>query len=134
MLSLILACDDPYETADIFTAKLGWTLDFTTPPESGDPLAAGGLRDPPGVPRGARRVRPRARGLVGREADVEGDRIARGARRVHLLDPERGALPDGVDEPVLGAVGARLGGVAQHRLPERPDRRDVEGVDRDLQD
>jgi hypothetical protein len=45
MLSVLLACDDPYETADVFTAKLGWTLVFATPPESGDPLAAVVLGD-----------------------------------------------------------------------------------------
>jgi catechol 2,3-dioxygenase-like lactoylglutathione lyase family enzyme len=45
MLSVILACDDPYETADFFVEKLGWQLVFATLPESGDRLAAVELGD-----------------------------------------------------------------------------------------
>jgi hypothetical protein len=45
MLSVILACDDPYETADLFTENLGWTLAFASPPDCGDPLACVSLGD-----------------------------------------------------------------------------------------
>lgn len=38
MIRPILACTDPYETARTFRSA-GWTLDFSQPPESGDPLA-----------------------------------------------------------------------------------------------
>lgn len=37
MLRPILACQDPYETGRAFQSA-GWTLDFSQPPESGDPL------------------------------------------------------------------------------------------------
>lgn len=37
MIRPILACQDPYETGRTFRSA-GWTLDFTQPPESGDPL------------------------------------------------------------------------------------------------
>ena len=37
MLRPILACQDPYETGRTFQSA-GWTLDFSQPPESGDPL------------------------------------------------------------------------------------------------
>jgi len=45
MLSVILACDDPYETADLYTERLGWRLVFATPRDSGDPLASVALGD-----------------------------------------------------------------------------------------
>jgi catechol 2,3-dioxygenase-like lactoylglutathione lyase family enzyme len=45
MLSVILACDDPYETADLYTERLGWRLVFATPRDSGDPLACVALGD-----------------------------------------------------------------------------------------
>ncbi|HEY3958571.1 MAG TPA: VOC family protein [Streptosporangiaceae bacterium] len=45
MLSVILACDDPYETADLYTGRLGWRLVFATPRDSGDPLACVALGD-----------------------------------------------------------------------------------------
>ena len=37
MIKPILACQDPYETGRAFQSA-GWTLDFSQPPESGDPL------------------------------------------------------------------------------------------------
>lgn len=39
MLSVILACDDPYEAADFFVKQLGWTLVFATPRDNPDKLA-----------------------------------------------------------------------------------------------
>ena len=37
MLRPIVACVNPYETAKIYEAA-GWHVDFSSPPESGDPL------------------------------------------------------------------------------------------------
>ena len=37
MIRPILACIDPYKTAEEFSAA-GWHIDFSQPPESGDPL------------------------------------------------------------------------------------------------
>lgn len=37
MIRPILACTDPYKTAEEFAAA-GWSIDFSQPPESGDPL------------------------------------------------------------------------------------------------
>ena len=37
MIQPILACVDPYKTAEEFAAA-GWNIDFSQPPESGDPL------------------------------------------------------------------------------------------------
>lgn len=42
MLTPILATDDPYEAAEVFV-RAGWSLVFTTPAGSGDPLACVGL-------------------------------------------------------------------------------------------
>ena len=42
MLIPILATDDPYAAAAAFTDS-GWSLAFSTPPDSGDPLACVGL-------------------------------------------------------------------------------------------
>lgn len=42
MLSPILATDDPYVAAAAFI-DAGWSLVFSTPPDSGDPLACVGL-------------------------------------------------------------------------------------------
>ena len=39
MLSVFLACDDPYETARLMTDHLGWQLEFATPADSEDRLA-----------------------------------------------------------------------------------------------
>ncbi len=44
MIRPILACADPYKAADIFVAA-GWTIDFSQPPESGDPLVGVSLCD-----------------------------------------------------------------------------------------
>lgn len=38
MIRPILACENPYAAAEKFVSA-GWTLDFSQPPESGDPLA-----------------------------------------------------------------------------------------------
>lgn len=37
MIRPILACVDPYKAAEDF-ATAGWNIDFSQPPESGDPL------------------------------------------------------------------------------------------------
>lgn len=37
MIRPILACVDPYKSAAVFAAA-GWNIDFSQPPESGDPL------------------------------------------------------------------------------------------------
>ena len=39
MLSVILACDDPYRAATFFVERLGWELVFATPADSDDRLA-----------------------------------------------------------------------------------------------
>ena len=44
MLRPILACKDPYEAGRAFQTA-GWTMDFSQPPESGDPLVGVSLRD-----------------------------------------------------------------------------------------
>lgn len=45
MLSVFLACDDPYATAEEMTGKLGWHLEFATPRESDDKMARVSLGD-----------------------------------------------------------------------------------------
>lgn len=37
MIRPILACKDPYKASEEF-ASVGWNIDFSQPPESGDPL------------------------------------------------------------------------------------------------
>lgn len=44
MIKPILACENPYETAQLF-AGAGWNIDFSQPPESGDPLVGVSLLD-----------------------------------------------------------------------------------------
>jgi len=44
MLTPILATDDPYQAADAFEAA-GWSRIFSTPPDSGDPMACVALAD-----------------------------------------------------------------------------------------
>lgn len=44
MIQPILACENPYETAMKFVGA-GWNLDFSQPPESGDPLVGISLFD-----------------------------------------------------------------------------------------
>ncbi len=44
MLSPIIACVDPYETAELYKAA-GWRIDFSSPPESGDSLVEVSLYD-----------------------------------------------------------------------------------------
>ena len=39
MLSVFLACDDPYQIARLMTDELGWRLEFATPADSDDKLA-----------------------------------------------------------------------------------------------
>jgi hypothetical protein len=39
VLSVFLACDDPYQTARLMTDELGWLLEFATPADSDDRLA-----------------------------------------------------------------------------------------------
>jgi uncharacterized glyoxalase superfamily protein PhnB len=45
MLSVFLACDDPYETARFFVSELGWQHVFATPSDSDDRLACVRLAD-----------------------------------------------------------------------------------------
>jgi uncharacterized glyoxalase superfamily protein PhnB len=45
VLSVFLACDDPYATARLLTDTLGWQLEFATPRESDDKLACVRLGD-----------------------------------------------------------------------------------------
>jgi catechol 2,3-dioxygenase-like lactoylglutathione lyase family enzyme len=45
VLSIILACDDLYETAKFMTERLGWRLVFATPSDSDDRLACVGIGD-----------------------------------------------------------------------------------------
>jgi catechol 2,3-dioxygenase-like lactoylglutathione lyase family enzyme len=44
-MSVFLACDDPYDTADWLTDALGWHLEFATPRQSDDKLACVRLGD-----------------------------------------------------------------------------------------
>lgn len=44
MIRPILACENPYKTAEEFVAA-GWEIDFSQPPESGDPLVGISLYD-----------------------------------------------------------------------------------------
>ena len=44
MIRPILACENPYKTAEEFVAA-GWKIDFSQPPESGDPLVGISLYD-----------------------------------------------------------------------------------------
>ena len=44
MIRPILACKNPYRTAEEFVAA-GWKIDFSQPPESGDPLVGVSLFD-----------------------------------------------------------------------------------------
>ena len=44
MIRPILACINPYEAAEEF-ATAGWNVDFSQPPESGDPLVGVSLCD-----------------------------------------------------------------------------------------
>jgi uncharacterized glyoxalase superfamily protein PhnB len=39
VLSVFLACDDPYEIANLMTERLGWHMEFATPADSEDRLA-----------------------------------------------------------------------------------------------
>jgi uncharacterized glyoxalase superfamily protein PhnB len=39
VLSVFLACDDPYQVAQLMTDQLGWRLEFATPADSDDRLA-----------------------------------------------------------------------------------------------
>ena len=39
MLSVFLACDDPYSAAQYFVETLGWELEFETPADGDDQLA-----------------------------------------------------------------------------------------------
>src|SRR5690349_19915064 len=64
--------------------------------------------------------------LVMRYAQVEVDPVAMRPGPVHLLEPDRRTLADRVQERVGRAVRSGLGRVTQHRLPERPDRGDVQ--------
>jgi hypothetical protein len=58
------------------------------------------------------------------------DPVALRPGRVHLLEPDRRPLAERVDQavPALGLVG-----VAERRLPERADLRDVQRVDGKLE-
>jgi catechol 2,3-dioxygenase-like lactoylglutathione lyase family enzyme len=45
MLSVFLACEDPYEAASFFVEKLGWRLAFATPRDGDDQMACVALGD-----------------------------------------------------------------------------------------
>ena len=45
MLTVFLACDDPYETARLMTDRLGWRLEYATPANSDDKVACVSLSD-----------------------------------------------------------------------------------------
>jgi catechol 2,3-dioxygenase-like lactoylglutathione lyase family enzyme len=45
VLSVFLACDDPYQTAQFMTDRLGWRLVFATPSDSDDKLSCVGIGD-----------------------------------------------------------------------------------------
>lgn len=45
MLSVFLACDDPYQTSEVLVAAAGWRLVFATPPDSDDKVACVALGD-----------------------------------------------------------------------------------------
>jgi uncharacterized glyoxalase superfamily protein PhnB len=45
VLSVFLACDDPYASAEFMTQQLGWRLVFATPRDSDDLLACVALGD-----------------------------------------------------------------------------------------
>jgi catechol 2,3-dioxygenase-like lactoylglutathione lyase family enzyme len=45
VLSVFLACDDPYAVAEFMTERLGWRLVFATPRDSDDRLACVALGD-----------------------------------------------------------------------------------------
>jgi hypothetical protein len=45
VLSVFLACDDPYQVAQLMTNQLGWRLEFATPPASDDRLACVSLSE-----------------------------------------------------------------------------------------
>ena len=44
MIKPILACENPYQVAESFR-DAGWSIDFSQPPESGDPLVGISLFD-----------------------------------------------------------------------------------------
>jgi catechol 2,3-dioxygenase-like lactoylglutathione lyase family enzyme len=45
VLSVFLACDDPYASAEFMTERLGWRLVFATPRDSDDRLTCVALGD-----------------------------------------------------------------------------------------
>jgi uncharacterized glyoxalase superfamily protein PhnB len=45
VLSVFLACDDPYQVAQLMTDQLGWRLEFATPADSDDKVACVSLSD-----------------------------------------------------------------------------------------
>jgi uncharacterized glyoxalase superfamily protein PhnB len=103
VLSVFLACDDPYQTARLLTERLGWRLEFATPADSDDKLACVSLGD--------------AEVMLG-TAD---ERFLPSASRAH-----RGAgvtvyirLPDTADIAAMHARHAEAGLVSQP-LAQRP--------------
>src|SRR6266511_1567506 len=83
--------------------------------------------------RGERGLDPAGR-LVMRDRDVEVDPVTLRARLAHLLEPDRRALSERVDQRGLRSRLAGLVAVAHHGLPKWTDRGDVQPVDRDLKD
>jgi uncharacterized glyoxalase superfamily protein PhnB len=45
VLSVFLACDDPYQAAQLMTDQLGWRLEFATPADSDDKVACVSLSE-----------------------------------------------------------------------------------------
>jgi hypothetical protein len=71
--------------------------------------------------------------LVVWHRNVDVDPVALRPRRVHLLEPDRRPLPERVGQAARRPAPAWLVAVAEHRPPERPDLRDVQRVDANLE-
>ena len=89
---------------------------------------AGAALSETSVPPAAIAAAIRCCGDIVRNGDVEVDAVALRSWRVHLLEPERRGAAVGIL-----AVVVEMRFVAEHRLPEGLDRRDVERIDRDLE-
>jgi hypothetical protein len=89
------------------------------------PAGRVGAADDPAADR-ERGVNP-GLNLVVRHVDVDVEAVAPGPRRLHLLEPETRPLAVRVKQVLFAGCG-----VAEHRVPERPNLGDIQGVDRDL--
>lgn len=96
MIKPILACRDPYQTALKFSAA-GWNVDFSNPPESGDPLVGVSLCGNTvllGITEGY--VAPEARDYIGCGVEiyltVPGEKIREIYKAHELYSPSRLAV------------------------------------------